>query len=167
MLTTIGSHNDYFYPRSPRGERHKPGRAAVDAPPYFYPRSPRGERHRDHAKNAQDVRYFYPRSPRGERPDATLSNLAVTVISIHAPREGSDLYCCGGAASRYNISIHAPREGSDWTVRGRSSRVKIFLSTLPARGATKHAFVAVGILPDFYPRSPRGERRSRMIFCAT
>ena len=60
----------------------------------------------------------------------------MTCISIHAPREGSD-------PRRYNsrqnqrISIHAPREGSD---------ADPFI-----RGYTGS---------HFYPRSPRGERRS-------
>ena len=34
-------------------------------------------------------------------------------ISIHAPREGSDLESLARNGSRYTISIHAPREGSD------------------------------------------------------
>ena len=57
-------------------------------------------------------------------------------ISIHAPREGSDLR----AQSRRphaGISIHAPREGSDLD-----------------------ACIAAHANYDFYPRSPRGERRA-------
>ena len=34
-------------------------------------------------------------------------------ISIHAPREGSDQYAGQSAALYEHISIHAPREGSD------------------------------------------------------
>ena len=34
-------------------------------------------------------------------------------ISIHAPREGSDLEAAGLNPGKY-ISIHAPREGSDF-----------------------------------------------------
>ena len=34
--------------------------------------------------------YFYPRSPRGERPVRGHVGVVVAVISIHAPREGSD-----------------------------------------------------------------------------
>ena len=57
------------------------------------------------------------------------------LISIHAPREGGDdpedvraLNC--------EISIHAPREGGDLTVK-RIGKIKIrFQSTPPARGAT-------------------------------
>ena len=37
----------------------------------------------------------------------------VVVISIHAPREGSDQDHAGVVAKPEGISIHAPREGSD------------------------------------------------------
>ena len=56
-------------------------------------------------------------------------------ISIHAPREGSDLappVCLG----ERGISIHAPREGSDILHSASVALGLIFLSTLPARGAT-------------------------------
>ena len=78
---------------------------------------------------------FYPRSPRGER--RSLSGLPARAgkISIHAPRVGSD--CLGGGAHPWpDISIHAPRVGSDpyWATRARDAQ--LFLSTLPAWGAT-------------------------------
>ena len=38
--------------------------------------------------------------------------VAVVLISIHAPREGSDLGLLAGGQLQL-ISIHAPREGSD------------------------------------------------------
>ena len=82
------------------------------------------------------VHYFYPRSPRGERLAIGAAEHRVEVISIHAPREGSD-----GAphwkarAAVSNISIHAPREGSD----------------------SANAFVQKGKW-HFYPPTPRGER---------
>ena len=58
------------------------------------------------------------------------------VISIHAPREGSDgrSGCLARLARR--ISIHAPREGSDLTAAESKHWKSVFLSTLPARGAT-------------------------------
>ena len=59
---------------------------------------------------------FYPRSPRGERPTALQKTTVTPEISIHAPREGSDK----GADAPYNKS-------------------EVFLSTLPARGATSSA----------------------------
>ena len=124
---------DYFYPRSPRGERlllpaHRQGRTG-----HFYPRSPRGERPgitfgkggyliSIHApREGSDcisgwtsaaTAHFYPRSPRGERPQLPADQVELVAISIHAPREGSDPM---DALSRLRarISIHAPREGSD------------------------------------------------------
>ena len=84
------------------------------------------------------------------------SNL--TVISIHAPREGGDRAMPpsftitpnfnprpprGGrrrhsrcAAPRRIISIHAPREGGDCSTPVESLEIKLFQSTPPARGAT-------------------------------
>ena len=35
--------------------------------------------------------HFYPRSPRGERRDAMVAFIKRIAISIHAPREGSDI----------------------------------------------------------------------------
>ena len=59
------------------------------------------------------AKHFYPRSPRGER-HAIQGDLVVraALISIHAPREGSDALSVG-LFSVCTISIHAPREGSD------------------------------------------------------
>ena len=79
--------------------------------------------------------YFYPRSPRGERRGRKRKRGPGRWISIHAPREGSDL------ASRNHvvlilISIHAPREGSDARIVYGRNLIDLFLSTLPARGAT-------------------------------
>ena len=60
------------------------------------------------------VYHFYPRSPRGERRVQGKRHHKRRAISIHAPREGSDT--SGGTAEA-----------------GR----RRFLSTLPARGATR------------------------------
>ena len=193
----------YFYPRSPRGERRTEvqhgiadGDISIHAPregsdlvcrqrrrtgQYFYPRSPRGERQTAFKKKAPRSN-FYPRSPRGERLRGLAGGPAGRPISIHAPREGSDLKDAVAETTDALISIHAPREGSDGSrtcgaaartyfyprsPRGERRQGQLarrcglvqFLSTLPARGATQ-------ILPrerpdqgDFYPRSPRGERR--------
>ena len=193
-----------FYPRSPRGERPLGGRAAVH-PQHFYPRSPRGERlgkiHCSpsarqisiHApregsdvgrrRRRRHVGHFYPRSPRGERHLQPVCPDGALPISIHAPREGSDTLSYRTIKEEI-ISIHAPREGSDSSPVSASSVPRVFLSTLPARGATcwspaptetRWAFLST--LPargatsgapccrarpcNFYPRSPRGERRHR------
>ena len=102
---------------------------------------------------------FYPRSPRGERPvDARPANTDPS-ISIHAPREGSDSFQALRLKEGEKISIHAPREGSDPVKFSPHNCCCIFLSTLPARGATIcHIDQWVNVLWHFYPRSPRGER---------
>ena len=101
-------------------------------------------------------------------------------ISIHAPREGSD-NTGGFQIQSTDISIHAPREGSDIHSVSALKKLLIFLSTLPARGATAVRSILAhsgdisihapreGSDPVhlqsgqqrgyFYPRSPRGERR--------
>ena len=57
-------------------------------------------------------------------------------ISIHAPREGSDDRHRPRPGLVKIISIHAPREGSDLGAISRGEFPSLFLSTLPARGAT-------------------------------
>ena len=79
-------------------------------------------------------------------------------ISIHAPREGSDT-SLHNTASSSTISIHAPREGSDKQYRAYIGFQRAFLSTLPARGATTGCGMCLTLNVNFYPRSPRGERR--------
>ena len=78
-------------------------------------------------------------------------------ISIHAPRAGSDhqiLSCC----PHKNISIHAPRAGSD-QLSAVCSRTKLsFQSTLPVRGATYECAFLPQTNSHFNPRSPCGER---------
>ena len=101
-------------------------------------------------------------------------------ISIHAPREGSDVFDGSEDETWKAISIHAPREGSDAVTSCLPRLSQLFLSTLPARGATLfpaffHRIADISIHAPregsdgpaasgsrsgryFYPRSPRGER---------
>ena len=101
-----------FNPRSPHGERRdvlatywETLKISIHAPRTgsdhhakckyldyadFNPRSPHGERpKRVHA--CSNLWYFNPRSPHGERPCARLLAAALLLISIHAPRTGSDI----------------------------------------------------------------------------
>ena len=82
--------------------------------------------------------HFYPRSPRGERQIVYVDYVQIIAISIHAPREGSDSATASHWAPMSHISIHAPREGSDKLGGVLGQVVDVFLSTLPARGATHH-----------------------------
>ena len=97
---------------------------------------------------------FYPRSPRGERHRIAFRHLFPAVISIHAPREGSDLEL-EPVVPCLQISIHAPREGSDLQVHSRFCPVFEFLSTLPARGATIRAYNNAAALTAISIHAPR------------
>ena len=101
---------------------------------YFNPRSPCGER-RGWVRVPDSRRNFNPRSPCGERRWFMDMESHNCIISIHAPRAGSDqstAYMCGlhehfnprspcgerlpTTANGFRvdvISIHAPRAGSD------------------------------------------------------
>ena len=138
-------------------------------------------------------------------------------ISIHAPLTGSDWFCIGGFLQKAisihapltgsdistgqnfvlrQISIHAPLTGSDRETGSIITRLWIFQSTLPLRGATHQlscqcnrkiisihapltgsddgAVVVAALAADFNPRSPYGERhfpsatrRSKQLFQST
>ena len=101
-----------FNPRSPHGERPTAQSTLMWLAAYFNPRSPHGERRWQTCRRGR-LRNFNPRSPHGERPKCEPRGLADRVISIHAPRTGSD-----------TLAIIVAQQFS------------IFQSTLPARGAT-------------------------------
>ena len=104
-------------------------------PSYFYPRSPRGERRvkKGGGRHGCAISIHAPRE--GSDGPLRLRPLLSSRISIHAPREGSDLEKAPEKDALL-ISIHAPREGSDVTFTVICALFEIFLSTLPARGAT-------------------------------
>ena len=75
------------------------------------------------------------------------------MISIHAPREGSDpVRIVKGCFD--SISIHAPREGSDVPTDVTTEVIAAFQSTLPARGATT-AQITDGIAKLISIHAPR------------
>ena len=80
------------------------------------------------------------------------------IISIHAPREGSD----GVAGRRHQlspISIHAPREGSD-TWRMQSTPMDTISIHAPREGSDRRILLFHPRDGYFNPRSPRGERQT-------
>ena len=147
----------YFYPRSPCGERPFKDNCSGNCQLYFYPRSPCGER-RHWQMGHRRARHFYPRSPCGERLYNRVNNRCA--------------HC---------ISIHALLAESDQLITRKVSARLIFLSTLSLRRATNarpdirplgvisiHALLAESdhapshslyLRNNFYPRSPCGERQ--------
>ena len=120
---------------APRTGSDEPGRNRRHAGRYFNPRSPHGERLLLELHTNMTPCYFNPRSPHGERLQELGRVRAALVISIHAPRTGSDI-TARALALALSISIHAPRTGSDPPHPLLPHPQKTFQSTLPARGAT-------------------------------
>ena len=125
--------------------------------------------------------YFNPRSPRGERPLLLVNGILSDVISIHAPREGSDagvlpppvkvdLYFNPRSprGERHkqrpdmpvvdnNFNPRSPRGERLYQLSSTEDEPQ-FQSTLPARGATRGRSRRSIFYFYFNPRSPRGER---------
>ncbi len=153
----------------------------------FNPRSPCGER-RGCLLGCSKRPDFNPRSPCGERLRAAEWVFPGGVISIHAPRVGSDASAASVITQGADISIHAPRVGSDtvfqrprdgagqfqstlpvWGATGINPDLVLaddsFQSTLPVWGATGKNTVKIALILNFNPRSPCGERRQFGRFC--
>ena len=84
---------------------------------------------------SSEQKYFNPRSPCGERPYVNKNDEWSGIISIHAPRVGSDRDRFAPFSVNLDISIHAPRVGSD----------------------QHHSQISAAMI-YFNPRSPCGER---------
>ena len=93
----------------------------------------------------------------GDAPAAGVA--ALIVISTHALREEGDLYQYP-TPDLTDISTHALREEGDPAGSSRSSHKARFLPTPSARRATRRVPAGPATRPDFYPRPPRGGRRT-------
>ena len=102
------------------------------------------------------IRFLSTLPARGATP-RQLHRRGCAGISIHAPREGSDARASKQPSSGPNFYPRSPR-GERLLPARTPIRLVIFLSTLPARGATHVVISALAADQDFYPRSPRGER---------
>ena len=168
-LTGGLSCDDYFYPRSPCGERHSGRirntvnltflstlslrRATCKGPGvcinalYFYPRSPCGERLRSAGPWQVEYMDFYPRSPCGERRQDTETgpgpNRFLSTLSLR--RATTAVY---GACRTGRISIHALLAESDHAIIPTCTMALGFLSTLSLRRATS-AYLIVFRLTKF------------------
>ena len=177
--TTLGVM--HFNPRSPCGERRwnkvmpdEAGKISIHAPRagsdrrgfhresdgrYFNPRSPCGER-RKSIFRALLLTHFNPRSPCGERRSSLWHSRMRKLISIHAPRAGSDQHFLAVIPRRADISIHAPRAGSD-NLAAVYDFGKPTISIHAPRAGSDATLAQDAInRHDFNPRSPCGERRA-------
>ena len=100
-----------FYPRPPRGGRRGSGISAP-TPDNFYPRPPRGGRLPRILPRSQTVKYFYPRPPRGGRltPCRWIFSRS-RFLSTPSARRATEAQKINEQIAR--ISIHALREEGD------------------------------------------------------
>ena len=126
---------------------------------------------------------FNPRSPGGERPGMNFVDFSAIIISIHAPREGSDVrpakgrcvgeyfnprspggerhpHLGGNFASLFHFNPRSPG-GERQQLAEYVAMVMQFQSTLPGRGATTDTRDAGPVACYFNPRSPGGERQNK------
>ena len=124
---------------------------------------------------------FNPRPPQGERPCPFCGGEADFIISIHAPRKGSDSrvpYISellpyfnprppqGERPPHMELAFllryfnPRPPQGERPIISGNAPTRDVFQSTPPARGATSRSQTVRTVKMDFNPRPPQGERRT-------
>ena len=130
---------DYFYPRSPCGERPMTGWGAHDLVVFLSTLSLRRATYNRKTAPGRPQN-FYPRSPCGERR--------------HNP---------GERHPGFGISIHALLAESDLPNSLAWVLARLFLSTLSLRRATTRPNRRLPTQRHFYPRSPCGERRVGLV----
>ena len=79
------------------------------------------------------------------------------LISIHAPRTGSDVQRFRQLRALLPISIHAPRTGSDHPCASAAAALPHFNPRSP-HGERRRPPAAANLSGYFNPRSPHGER---------
>ena len=156
-----------FNPRSPRGERHCPILPACKPRGRFQSTLPARGATWGGIRGKKGGEFQSTLPARGATYCPPVNHAGGKIISIHAPREGSDCNSrChqitffdfnprsprGERRSEKNcktvctfISIHAPREGSDLPLCSQYPLSVLFQSTLPARGATTFAGRKLGV----------------------
>ena len=128
----------------------------------FYPRPPRGGRLRPVHGSCKNHKNFYPRPPRGGRRFFASVNLQVQIISIHALREEGDPSASRSmACSSVFLSTPSARRA---TLRGHpdGSRSRNFYPR-PPRGGRRTTTRSFRRTFNFYPRPPRGGRQRRAV----
>ena len=172
----------YFYPRPPRGGRPELITKQEDTDAisihalreegdprilprsqtvkYFYPRPPRGGR-RGCRCWSRRRKNFYPRPPRGGRRPVGDALPVVPSISIHALREEGDTAEAEAGEQGHYISIHALREEGDQRHHPHRPGKKNFYPRPPRGGRRSWQGWSGRSRRYFYPRPPRGGRRGR------
>ena len=132
--------------------------SSVEKTANFYPRPPRGGRHRSLQCSWQWSRYFYPRPPRGGRRRSGGGWKGWRDISIHALREEGDTMALSPAGYKSDFYPRPPRGGRHVSRVTGLARFRISIHALREEGDPTVWPYALP-LGHFYPRPPRGGRR--------
>ena len=108
---------------------------------------------------------FQSTLPAGGATYEVFTALCKLLISIHAPRGGSDFNLTNKQAKVLDISIHAPRGGSDRNFEFYRTFAYGFQSTLPAGGATLRFFTRLCNWVLFQSTLPAGGATSSGTRC--
>ena len=102
--------------------------------------------------------YFNPRSPCGERRGAGRRIRGNRLISIHAPRAGSDIQKLAFLSDSLGFQSTLPVRGA---TQRQKNRWELFYISIhaPRAGSDPTSKKSLGVILYFNPRSPCGERR--------
>ncbi len=141
----------HFNPRSPHGERRARRRNPLHQQD-FNPRSPHGERRDADSLHPGDVEFQSTLPARGATVSGCQRGTAPDYFNPRSPH--GERLLLRVALKRRLISIHAPRTGSDIRTVVECKQNARFQSTLPARGATAAAEKA-GVTIEISIHAPR------------
>ena len=144
---------DHFNPRSPCGERRVCHFAAFGFVHQFQSTLPVRGATSFAARSPHSFQNFNPRSPCGERHKGGLTPTIKAVFQSTLPVRGATLSLTL-IAFNLLISIHAPRAGSDRNRPHVNASSDPFQSTLPVRGATVFIPSCNGIALKFQSTLP-------------
>ena len=133
----------------------------------FNPRSPCGERPSDTTVSGRQSSRFQSTLPVWGATHISFGSRQGGLISIHAPRVGSDVNSdTGQRIANRNFNPRSPC-GERQAILTSLRAMVIFQSTLPVWGATIFRLFLTIMWLHFNPRSPCGERpRTRIIWWA-
>ena len=150
---------------APRGGSDFSSRTGLSGSIDFNPRSPWGERPSIKVKD-KPKNQFQSTLPVGGATSRQKHTGGSKIISIHAPRGGSDVIKRTNYRNLTNFNPRSPW-GERHSLQAVLQKSSIFQSTLPVGGAT---FLGNSLLRRTYhfnPRSPWGERPERGTAIAT
>ncbi len=153
------SHLPRFNPRAPRGARLDCGLFVAGAIEFQSTRPARGATALADHLTAQYGMFQSTRPARGATRKMQRRSRGSQCFNPRAPR-GARLLSKNWMRCLHQVSIHAPRAGRDPDLPSRTTRLPMFQSTRPARGATRVQPRRAARTLCFNPRAPRGARRA-------